>query len=54
VVPVGLRHRADGSGTSGTEIRESPQFFAAITQVREALRGRELSADAPAGAAGAL
>ncbi|MEP6981133.1 MAG: ABC transporter ATP-binding protein [Nakamurella sp.] len=59
VVPVGLRHQADGSGTSGTEIRESPKFFAAITQVREALRGRELrvdemSGDAHPGAHGAL
>ena len=54
IVPVGLRQHADGSMASGTQVRESPAFFAAITQVREALRGREMSDDALPGAAGAL
>jgi NitT/TauT family transport system ATP-binding protein len=59
IVGVGLRQRADGSVSTGTEIRESPDFFAAITSVREALRGREAisgdsTADVALGAAGAL
>ncbi|WP_111767642.1 ABC transporter ATP-binding protein [Nakamurella deserti] len=54
VVPVGLRQHADGSMASGTQVRESPAFFTAITQVREALRGREMSDGAHPGAAGAL
>ena len=57
IVPVGLRQRIDGSAVAGTAVRESPAFFTAITQVREALRGREATpdvADAHPGAAGAL
>jgi NitT/TauT family transport system ATP-binding protein len=41
VVPVGLRQRADGTARTGADIREAPEFFAAITHVREALRGRD-------------
>ncbi|GAB2477020.1 ABC transporter ATP-binding protein [Jatrophihabitans fulvus] len=54
IVPVGLRHRADGSARTGTEIREAPEFYAAITKVREALRGRETSDAVPDLAKGAL
>jgi NitT/TauT family transport system ATP-binding protein len=41
IVRVGLRQRADGTSRTGADIREAPEFFAAITQVREALRGRD-------------
>ena len=54
IVPVGLRQHADGSMASGTQVRESPAFFTAITQVREALRGRQSPDGAHPGAAGAL
>ena len=56
IVPVGLRHLADGGTATGTAVRESPQFFAAITQVREALRGRDFvdATDPHSGAHGAL
>jgi NitT/TauT family transport system ATP-binding protein len=45
IVPVGLRRHADGSERAGADIREAPEFFAAITKVREALRGREVPDD---------
>ena len=45
VVDVGLRHHSDGTTATGTAVRESPTFFAAITQVREALRGPADSMD---------
>jgi NitT/TauT family transport system ATP-binding protein len=53
IVPVGLRHRIaspaaiDGAAASPVAIRESPEFFAAITAVREALRGRAPGSAAP-------
>jgi NitT/TauT family transport system ATP-binding protein len=37
IVPVDLGERTD-------DTREAPQFYAAITQVREALRGRAVDA----------
>ena len=58
IVPVGLRHQSDGSTATGTAVRESGKFFAAITQVREALRGRDpgavVTGPAESGARGAL
>ncbi len=54
IVPVGLRREFDGSAGTGAAIRESSQFFAAITQVREALRGREFAGEDPRSAQGAL
>ncbi len=53
VVPVGLRRADDGSVAAATAIRESEAFFAAITAVREALRGRN-PGDADLRAHGAL
>ncbi len=62
IVPVGLRQRVGADRDAGADlgsvsaaIRESPEFFAAITEVREALRGRETAADVPlTSATGAL
>ena len=52
IIPVGLRRSDDGSAAAGTAIRESEKFFAAITAVREALRGRDFSTGAATGDAG--
>jgi NitT/TauT family transport system ATP-binding protein len=43
IVPVGLGDRSD-------DTRESPEFFAVITEVREVLRTREPAARSPQGA----
>jgi NitT/TauT family transport system ATP-binding protein len=54
IIAVGLRRRADGTARTGADIREAPEFFAAITQVREALRGRDFGPDESLTAHGAL